>query len=182
MKRNIDITVPGLSAEQRELLARIYEIYHPRMYKLAYGILRNRQDAEDAVQEAFYHVCLNAGGFDLPESESTAAQIYIYTRNVAINCYHRKKRYSARISDGQDNDRPAALDDSDIALMIEREESAAQLRAAVEALDPIYREVIYLKYYEYKTNSEIAQMLGLSRNLVNGRIFRAKKILRKMLE
>ena len=50
------VALPDLSAEQRKTLTLIYELYYKQMYKMAYAVLRNRHDAEDAVQEAFYRV------------------------------------------------------------------------------------------------------------------------------
>lgn len=175
------ISMPDLTPAQRELLEGLYELYYEPMLKKAFQILKNRQDAEDAVQEAFYHVCLHVEDFAALDSASTAAMIHTYTRNVAINHYHRKKRQRALISEGQDADGTAAAE-YDLAVLIEREETADRVRRAVEQLEPMYREVIVLKYYEHKTNSEIAELLGLSRGLVNGRMFRAKKMLRAKLE
>ncbi|MBQ7379940.1 MAG: RNA polymerase sigma factor [Clostridia bacterium] len=174
--------LPDLSAEQRGMLASLYEIYYDQMYKKAYDILRNTQDAEDAVQEAFYRVCCNAEVFVSPDSDATAALIYTYTRNVAINHYRRKKRQNLLISGEGHPDSLALPDEYDLALQIEKEQDAAMLRRAVDALDGIYREVILLKYYEHMTNTQIAEMLGLDRGKVNSRIFRAKKMLRALLE
>lgn len=174
--------LPRLTQEQHAVLSLIYELYYKQMYQKAYAILRNKQDAEDAVQEAFYHVCLNAKVFEQVHSDSTAALIHTYTRNVAINHYHRNKRRNAIISAEQEMDGELPGEPYDLALMIEKEETALMLRQAVEALDPMYREVIVLKYYEHKRNTEIAEQLGISRNLTNGRIFRAKKMLREILE
>ena len=98
------IALPDLSAGQRESLTLIYELYYGKMYQMAYVVLRNKQDAEDAVQEAFYRVCCNAEVFAHPYSKSTAALIHVYTRNVVINHYHQKKRRTALISDAPDAD------------------------------------------------------------------------------
>ena len=128
MHKNNRKALPDLTAEQRKTLTLIYERYYAQMYKKAYAVLQNRQDAEDAVQEAFYdeQVC-------------------------------------------------------DLELLMAREEDSARIRRAVDALEPHYREVIQLKYYENKKNTEIAELLGLGQNVVNGRIFRAKNALRRLL-
>ncbi len=175
------VALPDLSAEQRKTLTLIYELYYKQMYQKAYAVLRNRQDAEDAVQEAFYRVCLNAEVFAQPHSDTTAALIHTFTRNVVINHYHKKKRRTALISDAPDAGRMIAADACDLFLLIAREENSADVRRAVQALEPHYREVIKLKYFENKKNTEIAAMLGLGQNVVNGRIYRAKRMLRKLL-
>lgn len=173
--------LPDLDAAQRKTLTLIYELYYGQMYKKAYAVLRNKQDAEDAVQEAFYRVCLNAEVFTQPHSETTAALIYTYTRNEVINHYHKKKRRSAMIVGTPDADILIDTEVCDLDLMMVQEENSAEVRRAVDALDPHYREVIILKYFENKKNTEIAAILGLGQNVVNGRIYRAKKMLRKLL-
>ena len=170
-----------LDAQQRKTLERIYALYYGQMYKKAYAVLRNRQDAEDAVQEAFYRVCLNAEVFEQPDGDTTAALIYTYTRNVVINHYHKKKRRSVILHDIADADSMTDDGDCDLALLLAREEATADVRRAVDALPERYREVIVLKYYEDKKNTEIALLLGEGQNVINGRIFRAKKMLRKSL-
>ncbi|MBE6697052.1 MAG: RNA polymerase sigma factor [Ruminococcaceae bacterium] len=167
---------------QQAALTLIYELYYKQMYQKAYDILRNPQDAEDAVQEAFYRVCLNAKDFSQPHSQSTAALIHTYTKNVAINHYHKKKRQLSLIAEQEQMDDVPESKESDPAEQMERQEIAVRLDAAVDALEQRYREVIRLKYYEHKHNKEIAEMLGLSQSVVNGRVFRAKRALRKILE
>lgn len=175
------VALPDLSTEQRKTLTLIYELYYKQMYKMAYAVLRNRQDAEDAVQEAFYRVCLNAEMFKQPHGDSTAALIHVYTRNVVINHYHKKKRRSSMILDAPDADVLIDAQAYDLAFLMAQAENSAEVRRAVDALDAHYREVIILKYYQNKKNTEIAEMLGLGQNVVNGRIFRAKKMLHRLL-
>ena len=173
--------LPDLNAQQRQTLTLIYELYYGQMYKKAYAVLRNKQDAEDAVQEAFYRVCLNAEVFAQPHSEATAALIYVYTRNEVINHYHKKKRRNAMIVDASDADALIDAEACDLELLMVQQENSAEVRHAVDALEPHYREVVILKYYHNKKNTEIAEILGIGQNVVNGRIFRAKKMLRKLL-
>jgi RNA polymerase sigma-70 factor (ECF subfamily) len=182
MQHKKTVTKPLPDAQKQAALALIYELYYKQMYQKAYGILRNPQDAEDAVQEAFYRVCLNAEEFSQPYSQSTAALIYTYTKNVAINDYHKKKRQISLIAEQEQMDSVPETEETDPAEQMEREEIATRLDAAVDALPDRYREVIRLKYYEHKHNIEIAEMLGLSQNVVNGRVFRAKHALRRILE
>lgn len=182
MQHKKRVNLPELTETQHEILTQIYELYYKQMYQKAYAILRNKQDAEDTVQEAFYRVCLNAEVFEQVHSDSTAALIHTYTNHVAINHYHRNKRMNAIISAEEAIDGVQNAESYDLTALIEKEETAAMLRQAIDTLEPMYREVIVLKYYEHKRNTEISEQFGVSRNLINGRIFRAKKMLRKILE
>jgi RNA polymerase sigma-70 factor (ECF subfamily) len=62
-----------------------------------------------------------------------------------------------------------------------RHERLAQLEAALEAMDPIDREVLALRHFEELTNDEVAQTLGLQKAAASNRYVRALKRLREML-
>ena len=173
--------LPNLTEEQQKKLTLLYELYYEQMYQKAYTVLRNHQDAEDAVQEAFYRVCLNAEVFAESLTEDTAALIYVYTRNVVFNHYRKNKRRNALLFDQADQERLLDTREYDFSSLMAKQENAEAVRRAVEMLEPRYREVIELKYFENMKNIEIAKRLGLGVNVVNGRIYRAKKMLRKML-
>ena len=85
------------------------------------------------------------------------------------------------ISDAPDADVLIDAQAYDLAFLMAQAENSAEVRRAVDALDAHYREVIILKYYQNKKNTEIAEMLGLGQNVVNSRIFRAKKMLHRLL-
>ena len=170
-----------LREEQQNTLALLYERYYAQMYQKAYTVLRNHQDAEDAVQEAFYRVCLNAEVFADPISKDAAALICVYTRNVVFNFYRKNRRRNALLLNQADTGWLQDAREYELALLMINQENAEAVRRAVDALEPHYREVIRLKYYENKKNIEIAAQLGLGVNVVNGRIYRAKNVLRELL-
>ena len=60
-------------------------------------------------------------------------------------------------------------------------ETAAIVSRAIAQLDSEYRDLICLKYYYNMRNTDIARVMNLGTNLVNGRIFRAKNKLREIL-
>ncbi len=182
MQQKPAISLPGLTLDQRRVLTRIYQTHYEPMLVRAYAILQNRQDAEDAVQEAFFGVCQHAAQFAGLDEQEIAPLLYTCVRNAAINIYRRKKRRLALISDADDLDQNICSYDDVPEVILGQKERATTLREAVEQLEPMYRQVIVLKYYGHKSNSEIALALGIERNTVNGRIFRAKKILRNILE
>lgn len=169
--------------KQRSDVEQIWNLYGKIMLAKAYGILGNMQDAEDAVQEAFLRISKNAEDFSEPKSPGTIALVSIYTRNVAINMYRRnKKRNELFGSDGDvDNVIDAAAESEDIAQLIVNDETVEIVRRAINMLDEPYKDVILLKYYYHKKNIEIAEVLGVDANTVNGRVFRAKKKLKELI-
>ncbi len=169
--------------KQRSDVEQIWNLYGKIMLAKAFGILGNMQDAEDAVQEAFLRISKNAENFSEPKSPDTIALVSIYTRNVAINMYRRnKKRNELFGNDGDlDNVISAAAESEDIAQLIVNDETVEIVRRAINMLDEPYKDVILLKYYYHKKNIEIAEVLGVDANTVNGRVFRAKKKLKELI-
>lgn len=162
----------------RDAVARLFNLYHKAMLVKANDILHNWHDAEDAVQETFYKVSRNIEDFLPVDSQSAKTLLTVYTRNVALNMYKRKQRqnklfYSKHdISDMHlENDDP---DDNVLDLII-NQETIEELHQAIDRLDDMHRDVIILKYYYHKKNIEIADIMGMDVNVINARVFRAKK-------
>ena len=171
--------------EERQVVETIYKLYFKPMMAKAYGILKNHHDAEDAVQETFYRISCHVQSFMNPQAEDTVALISIYTRNVAISMYNRKKKQQTIFDMKQDVDDVPAADDGEWNSMEElviNRETVGMVRSAINQLDDMYRDVILLKYYYHMRNVYIGKLLDMDNNTVNGRIFRAKKMLRKRLE
>ena len=63
--------------QERDAVARIFELYYKRMYKRAFDILNNSHDAEDAVQETFLRISSNVRDFMDTDSPETIALISI---------------------------------------------------------------------------------------------------------
>ena len=135
--------------EQREAVGRICDLYYRYMMKAALDILHHKEDAEDAVQDAFYNISKHADLFLDTESEATIARVSIYTRNAAINIYNRKKKTNEIFSplDTQESPSSTIIDEEDLDRILENEETARAVRSAIEQLGKPYRDIISMKYY-----------------------------------
>ena len=69
----------------------------------------------------------------------------------------------------------------DVAELIISDENMEIVRHAIHALDDMYKDVIILKYFYHKRNVEIAEILGIDSNRVNGRIYRAKQKIKEII-
>lgn len=136
-----------------------------QMYRLAFSILRNRQDAEDVVSEAVLRAYENLGS--LRQEERFGAWILQITANEAKKLYGKNKRVSA--VEWQENMSPAFYDEHH------------ELWDAVMRLDDDFRDVIVLFYYEQFSIKDIGQILKCREGTVKSRLFRAKEQLREML-
>ena len=171
--------------ELRKAVERLFNLYHKGMMAKANDILHNWHDAEDAVQDTFLKVSRNIEDFLPVDSPSAKTLLFVYNRNVALNIYKRKKRQNKLFYSKQDiaemtleSDDPA---DDVLELLIDQE-TVEELHQAIDRLDDMHRDVIMLKYYYHKKNIEIADIMGVDVNVINARVFRAKKKLMNLMK
>ncbi len=135
------------------------------MYRLAYSILQNSADAEDAVSEAIVHAYEKLD--TLKKADSFRNWILQIAANEAKKIYRQNKRTSP--VEWEENLSPEFYDEHH------------ELWDAVMQLDGGYRDVIVLFYYERCTIPEISRILECRQGTVKSRLHRAKEQLRAML-
>jgi RNA polymerase sigma-70 factor, ECF subfamily len=156
-----------------------------RLLQTTYRITKNRQDAEDALQDsllkAFSHLK------DFQEKSSFATWLTRIAINSALMIL-RKKRGCFEISiDGTDDpdgkyerwEARSLTEDPESRLA--REEREELLRDAILRLPPVFREVLELRQAKEYSTREIARALGISVPAVKSRLSRAKLTLRAVL-
>lgn len=151
-----------------ESFGALYERYHSSMVALAYSVLTDRDLAEDAAQEVFAIACRDIGS--LKSKDRFAAWLAGICRNTARQMLRSKGKFVAR------NVRAAAGN-----TCIEEHRRDA-LRQAVWQLRSAERELIVLRYYDNLPYEQIAQVLDISVQAVNGRLIRAKRKIAKYLK
>lgn len=77
------------SEDDREKFEIIYHEYRKRMFSVAYSILHNNEDAEDAVHETFIRIAKNMKAIDDPRSQKTSAYVITAAKNNAINLFNK---------------------------------------------------------------------------------------------
>lgn len=165
--------------DERALAESLYLTYKSKMYGIAYAILRRREDAEDSVMDAVCRIVENISIFIKADRNKTESLIVIISRNTAINRYNYNKYRDHLPTEGTEE---LLADNEPLpAEIIIAEEDYEALLSKIRALDPIYRDVLLLKYlYEYD-NGAIASLLGVSESTVRVRLMRAREHLRKIL-
>ena len=165
--------------EERSLAETLYLTYKNRMYGIAYAILRNREEAEDAVMDAVISIAKNISRFSSIPRNKTESLIVVIIRNAAINRY----RYHKRRSTLPLEEAAIGIPDSDPTPeeMFGQKANYEELLRAIRILDPIYRDILLLKYlYEYD-NGTIAALTGVAEATVRVRLMRAKEKLSELL-
>ncbi|HWO34528.1 MAG TPA: sigma-70 family RNA polymerase sigma factor [Candidatus Acidoferrum sp.] len=159
------------------------ERYTRRVFRTAHRVTRNREDAEDAAQDALLRAFLHIRDFDGRSSFVT------WLTRIAINSalmILRKRRTTAEVVT-KDSDDLAATEQSynipDRALNPERRylknEQARVLKKAVQALRPSLREVVEIQQLQERTLQETAELMRISVAATKSRLLHARVALRK---
>jgi RNA polymerase sigma-70 factor (ECF subfamily) len=166
--------------DERNLAKQLYITYKNKMYGIAYAILHNRCDAEDAVMDSVYKIVNNISKFSDTDRNKNESLIVIIVRNTAINSYNLNKRHATVLIDDTDDNLPSIEPTPEE--MFVQAESHTQLIQTIKQLDPIYRDVILMKYLYGYDNTAIASLTGIGETTVRVRLMRSKSLLASFLK
>ena len=179
------VLIGRIQSGERELFYELIRPYERRVFAIAFTVLRNEQDAEDAAQDAFLKAFKYLGQF---RSESRFSTWLI---QVAINEARLRLRKShleimRPIVDQENEDgtyTPRDFTDwREIpSEALERKEIRERLVAALGSLAQKYREVFVLRDVEHMSIEDTALALGISAGAVKTRLLRARLMLRDLL-
>jgi len=157
----------------------IVEAHRGQLYSLALGLLRDRQDAEDAVQEAFLRAYRGLQGFR--GGSKLGSWLYRITVNV---CLESRRRRRPLAGDPPVADDPRLVEERPEADP-QRRAASAGLRRAIDAailrLSPLERAAFALRHDGGLPLAEIARVLGRAEGTVKAVLFRALRKLQREL-
>ena len=164
-------------AEERALAALVSE-YASTLYRVAYSVLRNPADAEDAVQEAFLRVLRHRD--TLGDVRDHRVWLIRIVWNIVLD---RKRRAKTRPETDDIDELSRVL--PAVGLSAEERAAAAQHHAhvltCVEKLPPKERAVLMLSAFDELSSVEIADVLGITESSVRSRLFRARNLMAGLL-
>lgn len=160
-------------------LHHIYVAYNKLMLRIAQDILGNREDAEDAVQNAFLGIakCLNR----VPSEENPdllRAYVCVAAKNTALSIQKQNQKWH----DSQEHLEDVQLQTDGIFEQIMKSHDAERLNRIVRQLPQVYREALYLVYCMGHTQSKAAIIAGCSASNFRQRVVRARKALVKLYQ
>lgn len=156
----------------REAFARLVETYQRPVYNLAYRMLGNPGDAEDAAQEAFLKAYRALGSYDTRRSFST--WLLSITAHHCIDRLRRKRKQEVSLEAMPVWKQPAA-NSVDPERAAERADKDERVRDLLQVLSDDYRLVVVLRYWHDLGYAEIAEMTGDSISAVKSRLHRARR-------
>lgn len=150
--------------------------YGPLMRYIIAPIVPDPQDREECLSEVPMRVWSRIAQFD-PARGSWNAWLTAITRNTALNFQRSAARHGDTQTLPEDAPSPEASPEE---ALIQAERSAA-VHNALGRLSPGDRALFYRKYYYLQSTAQIASELGMTARAVEGRLYRLKKQLRRML-
>lgn len=161
--------------DDKNIFKELHDEYSTLMYRKAYGILRDCNLAEDAVQESFMRIIKNFDKFSKKKCPQTRNKFVNIVRFVSIDIYRKRKKQQEVSYDkieGTIIDELAITDNILEGMEIER---------CLFKLPESYYIILSLKYDDGYSYKEIAEILDLSEENVKKRLMRARKKLREII-
>ncbi len=164
--------------KQRNELSEFYKENHNCFLNIAFSNLHNKNDAEDAVQEAFQEIVCNPDSFFGIPPENRAAFMVTVIRNISVDMFNKKTRIPLEELDEDKSyvDNQFPFEDS----MIEKV-SRDELKKFIKSLPSLQRDVLTLRCLMGFSTAETAEKLKISQSAVKKRLRLAKEAIREYL-
>ena len=172
-----------------KFLAGLIDRYGNRLTAIAYSLLGNREDAEEAVSDTFMEAFRHLEDFRGRPEGDIIRLLVIYTKNNARDILRKRKGKRTLSTEalngpgGEDGPEGEIPDESAIPEnVVLNEERSRRIASYIDRLSDEQHDVILLKYYHNMSIRTIAERLKISETAVNARLARAKAALKKMMK
>ena len=152
----------------------VVHAYLRRVYRVAYSVVRNADDASDIAQDTFVRAYRSIHRFDA--ARPVFPWLYQIARNLALNRITRVRNRETSLA----AETLVARDEGPEAQVVAGDD-AARVRAAVARLPEPHRTVIELNHYHECSYREIAETLGIPVGTVMSRLYHARQRLKREL-
>lgn len=170
--------VMDIKSGNRKALGILVERHKKLAYRLALGLVGNKDDAYDISQEAFLRVYRSADTYD--SSQPFLPWFYRIVSNLCRTWLRRRGRRDHRMVDVEDTSF-LLVDESNPEAALEQKEAVGILRKALLALSYDDREIITLQHFRGMSYDEIAELLCIPRGTVMSRLYYARKKLAQQM-
>lgn len=185
-----DLTLVAAAQQgDRRAFRLLMQRYQRKVYSVAYGFLRNREDALDVVQESFIKVHRYLGNFE--GNSSFYTWLYRIVANLCIDHLRRAKRHKdVEFDDGLRHD--GSEESSDVpggslsqygnpGDMLRRKEILKAVELCLDDLSEKHRSVIVMRELQGMSYEEMAQAMACSKGTIMSRLFHARRNMQKLL-
>jgi len=163
----------------QEAFGQLMELHAVRVYRIAYGILQDQGEAEDAVQEAFLTAYKSIKKVEKEESFGSWLSRIVTTRVYDIL---RQKQRKQKAVESETEAFKMELAQSSSNPANEKADMALDLQSAIARLPELHRMVILMRYTEDATTDKIARVLNRPAGTIRRVLSESYKFLRLYLE
>ena len=158
-------------------MEQIVKRYEKQVYNTAFGIVGNREDAQDITQDVFLTIWNKIGQFKFRSKFST--WIYQIAKNQSLNLKNLKKRRQTDATEINDSQAWVPVDEKTPETTLLVYEQQKLLLRALDNLKEKHRTILVLREMEALSYDDISEVLGCSTGRVKSRLHEARLALRK---
>jgi RNA polymerase sigma-70 factor, ECF subfamily len=172
----------GLRQRDHVVLEALVERYQHRLVRYLIYLLGRRDGVDDLVQETWLRVLERGSSYD--GHSRFEPWLFRVARNLAVDAMRKRRTLSLDAADDDDGrvpPSPASNEPSPYTLAA-RTEDAQRLAHSLQTLEPVYREVLVLRFQEDLSLQEISAIVGAPVSTIASRIYRGLATLRPQFE
>jgi RNA polymerase sigma-70 factor (ECF subfamily) len=179
LKNRVETT--RTDALQQNILEELFLASRKRFARIAYRILENNEDAEDAVQDAFLSACRHFGKFEGRSALTTWLTRIVMNAALMARRKGKNARRSFHEMDSAMSSFAETVPDTqpNPELAYSRAESYEILEVHLKELNPLLREAVVTTYSDELSVTEASSVLGVSPGTYKTRLFRARRLLQE---
>lgn len=151
----------------------IFNSFGKQMLYVANSVLHNKQDAEDAVQDALIRIASHLDEIETKDEARLRAYLLTSAKNAARDQLKRKAARAKTFNIDDFHDLSGEEIDSG---------GYEEILDCIRSMDPIYRDVLYYRFVEEMPEKEIASLLGKKYGTVKMQIKRGRALLIKAIK
>jgi len=157
--------------------AALYQRFVQAVYRLAYGVLLNQQDAEEVVQDSFAYAFHNLKNYDPARS---AFRTWLYTITMSRCRNKRRRKWLPTITLAEISEWVAGSEEP-LEGVAEAHQTRSAVMNALRQLSPKLREAIILRYFDGLSYREMADVLDCPQKTAESRVRLAHEALHSLL-
>jgi len=164
----------------QEALREIFNQYHQKLYRIAYGVVRHREEALDIVQEVFIKLFRSIHQFKGKSRFYT--YLYRMTMNTAIDHTRKMKKVPPLSMDEEEGFQLSDDADKRPDRILDHKELEAKVKWSMDQLSPDQKAVLIFREVEGLSYQEIAEATGCSIGTVMSRLHYGRKKVQELLK
>ena len=167
-----------LKSQNQVYFSQLYRRYAGKVFGKCLSILKNSEEANDAVQDIFVKIMLNLGNFG--EKSQFSTWVYSITYNFCIDVIRKKKKEKTLFSDDMERAPDVAEDEIPDEYLLAMD--VKYLKQVLEDLPTGDRMILLMKYQDDMSIRDIAETIDKTESAVKMKIKRAKQKAQELYE